>query len=216
MDQRPRRRMSVEERRRAILEAAGDAFAEAPYEQVSVAAVAARAHASEALVHRYFASKAELYLTVVRAAVEGLLERQREADTALGPDASPRQRLATSIEVYLDLVAAGPVGWAAPLRNPHDGIPQAAQLRARVRAHYVELLRALFGLEPAEPRDHALHGYLGFLDAACLAWAGAGCPPEHRQALVEMSVAALDAALRAVESLDRGAHGACLPVGDMS
>jgi AcrR family transcriptional regulator len=197
-DRRPRRRLDPEQRRVAILDAAREAFAHAPYEAVSVAAIAAAADSSEALVHRYFASKGVLYLAVLQEGIDELLSRQVAADTALGSRAAARLRLATSIEVYLEVISNSPVGWSAPLRNPYDGFPAAAALRTEARERYVDLLRGILALQPDRPRDHALHGYLGFLDAACLSWVAAGCPTDQRRPLVEMAVAALAGALDAV------------------
>jgi AcrR family transcriptional regulator len=197
-DRRPRQRLDPEQRRGAILDAARAAFAHAPYAAVSVAGIAAAASSSEALVHRYFASKSGLYTAVVAEGIDELLTRQVAADTALGSRAAVRLRLATSIEVYLEVISNSPVGWAAPLRDAQHDVPAAAELRARARDRYVELLRGILGLDPGQPRDHALHGYLGFLDAACLSWVAAGCPPAQRSALVAMAVAALGGALDAV------------------
>lgn len=199
MDRRPRRRLGAEQRRAAILDAARQAFARAPYDQVSLAAVAEATGASEALVHRYFATKSGLHVEVVRSAVEALLRRQRDADEALGPQATPQKRLASSIEVYLDFVTDAGEGWAAPLRNPHDGSAEAARLRVETREQYVRLLREVLGLPADGPRDHALRGYLGFLDAACLSWVDAGCPAGYRSAIIGMALGALDGALRATE-----------------
>lgn len=197
-DRRPRQRLDPAQRRTAILDAARDAFAQAPYDQVSLASVASAADASEALVHKYFATKGALYAEIVREAIESLLQRQFEADAALGPGASARQRLATSVEAYLDFVASTPEGWAAPLRDPCDGAAEAASLRAAARERYVTLLRAVLGLPPGQPRDHALYGYLGFLDAACLSWVTAGCPRDQRPALTAAALGALDGALAAL------------------
>ncbi|MFQ1002957.1 TetR/AcrR family transcriptional regulator [Modestobacter sp. SSW1-42] len=196
-DRLPRRRLDPEQRRAAILDAAREAFAAAPYAAVSVAGIATAAASSEALVHRYFTSKSGLYQAVVAESIDELLTRQVAADTALGSRAAVRLRLATSIEVYLEVISNSPVGWAAPLRDPHHDVPAAAELRARARDRYVELLRGILGLAPAPARDHALYGYLGFLDAACLSWVALGCPPEQRGALVAMAVAALAGALDA-------------------
>ena len=202
-DRSPRRRLDPAQRRDAILDAAREAFATAPYAAVGVAGIAAAAGASEALVHRYFESKSGLYLAVVAEGIDELLTRQVAADTALGARAAVRLRLATSIEVYLEVISNSPVGWAAPLRDTRHDVPAAADLRARARERYVDLLRGILGLAPDQPRDpapsdHALHGYLGFLDAACLSWVTAGCPPEQRGALVAMAVGALAGALDAV------------------
>jgi AcrR family transcriptional regulator len=197
-DRRPRQRLDPAQRRTAILDAAREAFAQAPYDQVSLAAVASAAGASEALVHKYFATKSALYAEIVREAIESLLRRQIEADAALGEGATARQRLAVSVEAYLDFVAGAPEGWASPLRDPCDGAAEAARLRAAARERYVTLLRAVLGLPPGPSRDHALHGYLGFLDAACLSWVTAGCPPGQRPALTAAVLGALDGALAAL------------------
>jgi len=194
-DRRPRRRLDPAQRRTAILDAARAAFAHAPYDAVSVAAIAAAADSSEALVHRYFATKAALYLAVAQEGIDELISRQVAADAALA-GSTPRLRLATSIEVYLDVIATSPSGWSAPLR-PQEGSAGVTELRAQARDRYVGLLHVLLGLTPAEPQDHALHGYLGFLDAACLSWVTAGCPVGQRRALVDMAVAALAGALDA-------------------
>jgi AcrR family transcriptional regulator len=197
-DRRPRRRLDPGRRRSAILDEARGAFARAPYDQVSLASVARAAGASEALVHKYFKTKEGLYAEVVRTAIEALLNRQREADAALGPGACARERLARSIEVYLEFVASAPEGWASPLRTPHDGAREAAMLRAQSREHYVALLREVLGLPPGQAGDYALHGYLGFLDAACLAWVAEGCPPGQRAALAAAALGALNGALSAL------------------
>jgi AcrR family transcriptional regulator len=120
------------------------------------------------------------------------VERQEAADD---PDDDPAERVAASVRIYLDFVASFPRGWAGPLRAPHGEPPEAEALRAELRRHYVRQLRALLGPAPERPRDLALHGYLGFVDAACLAWVDGGCPDGERAAIVAMAVAALRAAV---------------------
>ena len=201
VDRRPRKRLSPSQRQSAILTAARDAFAGAAYDAVSLAAVADAADASEALVHRYFATKGELYVAVVQVAVEALLDRQKAADAEIGgDDADSWQRVANSIEVYLDFVAESPDGWAAPLRSPHASFQTAADVRAEAIGSYVELVRQMMGREASGPLDHALYGYVGFLDASCQAWAAAGAPAEQRDAMVSMSLGALSGALAALDA----------------
>jgi AcrR family transcriptional regulator len=203
-DRRPRLRLDPAQRRAAILDAARDAFARAPYGQVSLASVATEAGASEALVHKYFATKGALYAEVVADAIESLLQRQFEADAALGPRATARQRLTASVDAYLEFVSTAPEGWAAPLRDPSDDAAEAASLRAAAQERYVTLLRAVLGLPRGQPRDHALRGYLGFLDAACLSWVNAGCPRDQRPAITAAALGALDGALAALPPASPG------------
>ncbi|MCO1659479.1 TetR/AcrR family transcriptional regulator [Pseudonocardia humida] len=192
-DRRPRRRLDVAQRRAAILDAARTAFGAGAYQQVALSRIAEAADASEALVLRYFTSKAALYVEVVREAIALLLEHQRQADEALPPATDPLERVATSARVYLDFVAAIPHGWAGPLRAPFGEPPEAEALRVELRAHYVGLMGELLGRES----ELAFHGYLGFLDAACLAWVESGCPEREREPLAAMAVGALRGALRA-------------------
>jgi len=109
-------------------------------------------------VHKYFGTKGALYLEVVRAAIDGLMASQLEADAALGSGASAGRRVARWVEVYLDFVASAPEGWAAPLRSPHEGFPEAAELRAKARARYVEMLRAVLGRSLSPATDQVLYG----------------------------------------------------------
>jgi AcrR family transcriptional regulator len=203
-DRHRRQRLDPETRRAAILAAAGQTFSRAPYDQVGVAEIAAAAGASEALVHRYFTSKGELYRATIEAGLAALLQRQAAADAALGPGADPRDRIARSLEVYLDFVAARPTAWAAPILVSGPGSDHAAAARRDNRRTYVRLLRDVLDLDAADrpatdnaALDYALGGYLGFVDAACLAWVEGGCDPRHRPALIRSAVAALFSAVGA-------------------
>lgn len=192
------RRLAADARREAILVAAMRAFATAPYAAVSVRAIGRAAGVSEALVHKYFEGKPGLYTEVVARAVDDLRARQRAADAALPAGTSVRDRVRVSLEAYLDHIAEGTTGWAAPFLVAGNDPQPAHELRRRVRREYVDLLGGLLGIDPASGdvrRRYALHGYFGHLDAACLAWVEQGCPADHRAALVDGALGALEGAL---------------------
>ncbi|WP_003788040.1 TetR/AcrR family transcriptional regulator, partial [Actinomyces viscosus] len=133
-DKRPRLRMDPAERRELILSAARRAFASRPYEEVSLVEVAAEAQASEALVHKYFAGKAGLYAQVLRRAADELTERTRQADDALPPNSSARDRVRTSILTYLDFIAERSPGWVTyQALAGHDPGDEAARVRRQAR-----------------------------------------------------------------------------------
>jgi len=203
VDRRPRRRLPVQQRRAAILTAAQEAFAAGSYDSVSLAGIAEVAGASEALVHRYFATKGDLYAEIVQHAIENLRERQHTADVGVGgADANGWQRVAVSIDTYLDFVSASGEGWTAPLRTPDSGFTPALELRKVARTAFVDVLRDALGLTAADPKDYALHGYLGFVDGACEAWSAAGFPAEQRSSIITMALGALSGALAALDADD--------------
>ncbi|MCE1175261.1 MAG: TetR family transcriptional regulator [Propionibacteriales bacterium] len=189
-----RRRLDVAARRTAILDAARSCYASGTYAEVSVAQIAAAAHASSALVFHYFNTKAELYAAVVADAVAGLAAAQRTAVDALPVGTSRRDRVATSIAIYLDHIAGHPQTWAAPLTGGEEPA-EAIAVRQQARADYVQALREL--LQPTDwaRHDYALWGYFGFLDEACLRWVQRGCPADEREPLREAALGALEGAL---------------------
>lgn len=194
-DRRPRQRLDEATRRAEILAAAGRAFAATPYDQVRLVEVARQAGASEALVFRYFGSKADLYAAVIAAAGDDLRARQERADAELGTHPSARDRVRSSLSVYLDHIAAGAVGWAAPFLVPGAEPAAAVAVRRAEREEYVALLAQVLRVRDWPRHRYAVWGYVGFLDGACLAWVERGCPESERHALVEAALGALEGAL---------------------
>lgn len=196
MTETPRRqRLSAEARRESILAAARAAFARAPYEEVSIAAIATEAGASEPLVHRYFDGKPDLYARTLRLAFGDLAADQAAALDALPAGSPIRDRVARSLEVYLDHVAASLSAWPAPfLVGAHEPAPARA-VREAAREEYVSRLGDLVGVPGWVRHDYALHGYFGFLDAACLTWVERGCPDEERWPLMDAALGALEGSL---------------------
>jgi AcrR family transcriptional regulator len=195
MDRRPRMRLSPTDRRRSILAAAAKTFATTSYNEVSVARIARRAGASEALVYHYFPSKAALYVALVERAIDTLLDRQQAALSTLEPRASIRARLGLSVEVYLDFIAERPVGWSTLVAERNAEPAEAVALRQQARNNYLGLLGELLS-EGGRPADeYTLTGYLAFLDAACALWVSKGAPPADRAGIVAQTLGALDGAM---------------------
>lgn len=193
-DRSPRQRLDADARRDRILSAARDLYAAHPYSEVSAKQVAEAAGASTALVFHYFVSKAGLYTAVVSEALAELSDAQHAADVALPTNTSSRDRVRSSLTIYLDHIADHPVTWAWPLRGGVE--PRETQeVRRRARAGHVQVLSELLGFGSWARHHYALWGYFGFLDAACVAWVEKGCPTEDREPLVGASLGALEGAL---------------------
>ena len=182
--------MDPTERRELILTAASRAFASRPYEEVSLAAIA-----DEALVHKYFVSKAGIYAQVLQRATDELAERTRQTDDALPPDSSARDRVRASILTYLDFIAERSPGWMAYQILAGHEPGEAAQVRQAAREAAVAALSDVVGGGRGHRDDFAFWGYLGFLDDACLRWVRAGCPAEQRHSLVDAALGCLEGAL---------------------
>lgn len=191
----PRRRLDPEERRATILEVATRLFGEDAYADVSLARVGAEAGASEALVHKYFATKAALYAEALAGVLADLADSAREANDALPRAASVRDRVRTSLLVFLDHVAEHPSGWASPFRtDAHDPEP-ALDVRRAARAAWVDALADALRPDPTTRRRYAVPAFYGFLEAASRVWADQGCPDADRHALVDACLGALEGAL---------------------
>lgn len=189
-----RRRLDTESRRAEILEAAHTLYATAPYSEVTVAQVAERSGASQALIFHYFGNKAGLYTAVVDDALARLRAAQSRVIDALPPGVPVRDKVRASLEVYLDQVAANPSAWAGA---PAAFEEPAVALRARrdSRAEWVRLLGDLLGVGDWPRHTYALWGYFGFVDEICRRWAAEGTPADRRGHLLDAALGALQGAL---------------------
>ncbi len=194
VDRAPRQRLDADARRDGILAAAKDLYAAHAYSEVSTKQVAEAAGASAALVFHYFDSKPGLYTAVVSEAISDLTQAQHAADVALAPHTPSRERVRTSLSIYLDHIADHPITWAWPLRGGVEPA-ETQEVRRRARAESVQILSDLLGFGSWARHHYALWGYFGFLDEACLAWVDRGCPADDREPLIAAALGALEGAL---------------------
>ncbi|WP_308222355.1 TetR/AcrR family transcriptional regulator [Kitasatospora sp. A2-31] len=110
--ERPRRRLSVDERREQLITVALELFSCHPPEEVSIDDIAAAAGASRPLVYHYFPGKQALYEESLRRAGRELAARFEEP--AEGPLS---ERLYRVMGRYLDFVQSHGPGFAALLRG---------------------------------------------------------------------------------------------------
>lgn len=187
--------MDPEERRSLILTAARQAFASQPYDKVSMTAIAAQAQASEALVHKYYTSKASLYAEVLAAAATELSQRTRAADAALPAGSSNRDRVRIWLMTYLDFIAERTAGWEAYQLLADHGPSEASAVRHHMRRETVAALANVIGGQQGAREQAAFWGYTGFVDTACLRWIEAGCPEDQRHSLIDAALGCLEGAL---------------------
>jgi AcrR family transcriptional regulator len=158
-------RLGVDERRRQLLEAGARVFTERSYDDASMAEVARAAGISKGLLYHYFPSKRDLFVATLEAAAAELQEI-----TEPDPSLPVAEQLVSALDAYLAWIDEHSDSYAK-LMESASGSDDVRSYMAQVRAGTVErmLEGVVKGGDPAAVRT-ALHGFLWFMDGACLDW----------------------------------------------
>jgi AcrR family transcriptional regulator len=189
--QRPLTTKRAGERRRQLLDAATQLFAERDYDEVSVDEIAEAAGVSHGLIFQYFGTKKDLYVT----AMGPLIERFR---WRIAPDLElpPRERLESSIRSWAALMSEHQRSYRSLMTKAigFDGIRDEL---ARMHAGAVERIALQIGVDPDRPEVQVgLRAWIGFMETAMLAWLDTGGP--DLDVLVEIISEAFFATARAL------------------
>jgi AcrR family transcriptional regulator len=186
-----RRRLTVEDRRDELLRASLQIIGSKPWDEVSMADVAAAAGASKPLLYHYFSNKSELYLAAVRSAAEELREATKP-DPTLPVDA----RLFKALRAHIDWIDENALAYRAVLQGGISADPEVQAIVEESRADVVARLAEAFGFDELSPSQRiALRGWVGFLEGACLDWLTARDLSKPR--LVRLLADSVGGALRA-------------------
>ncbi|MFF2850694.1 TetR/AcrR family transcriptional regulator [Streptomyces sp. NPDC058001] len=188
------RRLSVEERRRQLLDAALSLFAQRAPEEVALDDVAEAAGVSRPLVYRYFpGGKQQLYEAALRSAAHEL--EQCFAEPQDGP---LTRRLSRALDRYLAFVDEHDAGFSALLQG--GSVVETSRTTAivdEVRRSAAEHILAHLGTEDPGPRLRmTVRMWITAVEAASLIWLDEEKQPpldELRDWLVEQFVMALAA-----------------------
>ncbi|WP_030860338.1 TetR/AcrR family transcriptional regulator [Streptomyces sp. NRRL S-37] len=191
------RRLSVEERRSQLLEAALSLFAHRAPEDVSLDDVAEAAGVSRPLVYRYFpGGKQQLYEAALRSAADEL--RHCFDEPHEGPLLS---RLSRALDRYLAFVDRHDTGFSALLQG--GSVVETSRTTAIVdgvrRAAAEHILSHLGVAEPGPRLRMTIRMWITAVEAASLIWLDEGKQPpldELRDWLVEQFVAVLTVTAR--------------------
>lgn len=167
--------------REAILEAAGQCFADKGYAATSMREVAALAACTKPALYYYFESKAALFLAVIKAhndRIHAILE------TTYAESGTVRERLQRAAETYFEHVRAHPIAQRIFLRsevNPDAGQPTFDW--KSVRTTVMDRTRRLLeeGVDSGEisaqvDLDNTLYALMGIIDFRCMLWVLQGEP----------------------------------------
>ena len=160
-----RERLDTHERREQLLGVAKTLFLEAPYDQVSMDDLAARAGVSKGLVFHYFGSKRDLYVELVRRGADDLLNA-----TLTPEDLPPVERLNLGMLAYLRYVEDNAEAWVGLFTSGLGIDPSISDVVDRTRATLAERILNNLPITVTPTHVVAARGYIGFVEAATLAW----------------------------------------------
>lgn len=163
----PRRRLSVDNRRDELLDAAKDLYARMAPEDVNINDIAAAAGASRALVYHYFGGKQELYLAAMRQTADELIERLTDPI-----DGTVQEQLTEALRRYFDFAEERAAGFVALLRGgPARSGDDAGAIAADVRGVLLEWLVANTDVvEPSHLFRVTLQGWMAAVEVAAVDW----------------------------------------------
>jgi AcrR family transcriptional regulator len=144
----PRKRLTGEERRVAILDAALAVFARRGYHGSSIDDIAREGGVSKALIYEHFASKADLYAELLEEQAGQLFSALAEAISEAGRSASAR--LAVGFDAFYGFVEEHRVAWRMLFREATD--PEAVAVLDRITAEVTNFVAGVIAEDPGARR----------------------------------------------------------------
>lgn len=131
-----------------------------------MAEVAEAAGVSKPLLYHYFSTKTDLYRATVTAAAEELREATRP-----DPTLPVGRRMRAALDAHLAWIDEHADAYRAVIQGGISSDPIVQAVVERSRAETVGRLAEAFGLHRPTPIQRiALHGWIGYLEAASLEW----------------------------------------------
>lgn len=192
------RRLSVDDRRDALLALGSELFATREYDELTMASIAREAGVSKALLYHYFPTKRAFFLASL---ADGAADIVRDVLRAAADD-RPGEALRRTLDAYVGWVDRRPDAFGRLLRSATSE-PEVRRSLEDVRwAAASHILAALGHPDPdaaPAPTIVALRGFTRFLDGAMLERIARGAP--ERDAFVEQLAGTLAGALEAAGAL---------------
>ena len=145
MNAPPRRRLTAEERRTGILDAALAVFSESGYHSASIDDIAREAGVSKALIYEHFASKQELYADLIARNARELTQRIGAALVGVEVE-SGSSRLAIGLDAFFAFVEERRDAWRMLFRDVAD--PETATVVNRMLEQVTAEVTVLISQDP--------------------------------------------------------------------
>jgi AcrR family transcriptional regulator len=140
-----KRRLTAEERRTGILDAALAVFSERGYHEASIDEIAGEAGVSKALIYEHFSSKQELYGELIARNARDLTQRVAGALSGVEVE-STAERLATGLDAFFAFVEERRAAWRILFRDPSD--PESAAVLDRMVGQVTAEVTVLISQDP--------------------------------------------------------------------
>jgi AcrR family transcriptional regulator len=141
----PKRRLTAEERRTAILDSALAVFSERGYHSASIDDIASEAGVSKALIYEHFASKQELHADLIARNARELTQRVAGALSGVEVE-STSERLATGLEAFFAFVEERRDAWRMLFRDAAD--PESSAVLDRMVEQVTAEVTVLISQDP--------------------------------------------------------------------
>jgi AcrR family transcriptional regulator len=145
-ESKPRRRLTADERRRAILTAAQGVFASRGYHGSSIDEIAQAGGISKALIYEHFPSKKDLHVSLLDMHVQELFDRLAANAATEEPG---HQRLRNGLDAFLGWVEEQRGAFRMVFRDAAD--PEVADVVVRIQGQVTAAVAALMATEPMAP-----------------------------------------------------------------
>ena len=182
----PRRRLTPDSRRQALISAALELFNERSYDEVSADDIATAAGMSRPLLYHYYGGKHGVFIAALRQAATELLASVRAA----AADAAPDRCVPAALGAYFDHVQANPISFVALVG--HGSTPADSEgetIMGEIRESILDLIMQSLHLR-AEPTVLRLfvRGWIGLVEVISRQWQQVGEPkrPELDRILLEL------------------------------
>lgn len=196
MDDRRRRRLSVQNRRSELLAACLRLIGTRLWDEVTMADVAEEAGASKPLLYHYFSTKSDLYRATVRSAADELRDVTRPDPTLpIGP------RMRAALDAHLEWIETNALAYRAIVQGGISSDDEVQGIVEESRNETVQRLADTFGFTNPTPAERiALRGWVGYLEAASLEWLNTNhVTRDHLARMLEASVTGALRAARVTE-----------------
>jgi AcrR family transcriptional regulator len=147
----PRKRLTAEQRREAILDAALEVFAQRGFNGSSIDEIAHAAGVSKALIYEHFPSKRDLHVSLLERHTQEIFERLAESAATSDPG---EVRLRAGVDAFLDFVEHRRDAFRMLFRDAVE--PEVAEIVASVQRQTAAAVAGMIATEPraAKPGEN--------------------------------------------------------------